>query len=166
MLRTPVVGRGEPSIGRPPAAHSECPRCFNLPRRPVGRLRSKPPEEALIGSATAASRLTEDCHRSRVSILIEPIQVMLCDRLLPGIPWRTHLLRAAAAPPRWAMSKGQRQFLAAYSMLLLLCTGLIIASEFLGPSVRDTILPTASDGFKTVLGALLGAMSAMLGARD
>jgi hypothetical protein len=64
------------------------------------------------------------------------------------------------------MSPSQRFFLALYVGLLLLCAALLVISNFLDPTVRSTLLPISSDGFKTVLGALLGAISVMLGNRS
>lgn len=63
------------------------------------------------------------------------------------------------------MSSAQWTILAIFLGLILLCSGLLIASQFLGPVTREQILPVASDGFKTVLGALVGALSAMLTGR-
>jgi hypothetical protein len=62
------------------------------------------------------------------------------------------------------MTKMQRTFLYAYGCLLVICIVLMLAAEAFGPITGQTVLPIAADGFKTVLGALLGALSAMLGA--
>jgi hypothetical protein len=50
--------------------------------------------------------------------------------------------------------------------LLLLCVALIIIADFLSPTVRASLLPISSDAFKTVLGALLGAISVMFGSKS
>jgi hypothetical protein len=63
------------------------------------------------------------------------------------------------------MTPSQRFFVALYVVLLLMCSVLIVISDFLSPTVRASLLPIASDGFKTVLGALLGAISVMLGTK-
>jgi len=65
-----------------------------------------------------------------------------------------------------AMSRQQKIALAIYINLLLLCVVLIVLAEFLGPAVRASLLPVAVEGFKIVLAALVGALSAMLGIRD
>ncbi|MER8650947.1 hypothetical protein [Mesorhizobium sp. M0586] len=56
--------------------------------------------------------------------------------------------------------------IALYFALLCLCAALIIGSEFLGATVRANLLPIASDGFKLVLGALVGALSALMGIKE
>lgn len=62
------------------------------------------------------------------------------------------------------MNSAQRTFLGAYLLLLFVCGGLLLLSEVFGPAVRQAVIPVASDGFKTTLGAVLGALSVMLGA--
>lgn len=62
-----------------------------------------------------------------------------------------------------AMTYPQKMALAIFGGLLLLCAGLVIAADFLGPSVRSSLLPAATEGFKIVLGAMVGALSAILG---
>jgi hypothetical protein len=42
----------------------------------------------------------------------------------------------------------------------------MLTSEFLGPATREQLLPVATDGFKMVLGALIGALSSMLGTKS
>ena len=64
------------------------------------------------------------------------------------------------------MSQQQRIALGIYVGLLVLCVGLMIGAEFLGPTVRASLLPVAVDGFKMVLAALVGAISALLGIKD
>jgi hypothetical protein len=61
------------------------------------------------------------------------------------------------------MSTTQKWLLTLYGVLLFSCAGMIFASEFLNPVVRQIILPIAADGFKTVLGAFLGALSLLMG---
>ena len=63
------------------------------------------------------------------------------------------------------MTKNQTRFLGAYGILLIICIVLMVSSEFLSPVIREAILPVASDGFKMVLGALIGAISSMLGTK-
>jgi hypothetical protein len=67
--------------------------------------------------------------------------------------------------PIMEVTPSQRFFIIVYIGLLIMCTALILLSNFLNPTVRAALLPLSSDGFKTVLGALLGAISVMLGAR-
>jgi hypothetical protein len=64
------------------------------------------------------------------------------------------------------VSQQQRIALGVYVGLLLLCVVLIVGAEFLGPTVRASLLPIAVEGFKMVLAALVGAISALLGIRD
>lgn len=61
------------------------------------------------------------------------------------------------------MSKQQIWFIAIYFLLLAICAALLIVSDFLSFEARDAVLPIATDGFKLVLGAIVGAVSAMLG---
>jgi hypothetical protein len=61
------------------------------------------------------------------------------------------------------MSRAQCFFLGLYVFLLLLCVCLMVVSDSLSPTVRASLLPVSSDGFKTTLGALLGALSVLLG---
>jgi hypothetical protein len=63
------------------------------------------------------------------------------------------------------VTPSQKFFIVVYIGLLIMCTALIVLSDFLSPTVRATLLPVSSDGFKTVLGALVGAISVMLGAK-
>jgi hypothetical protein len=63
------------------------------------------------------------------------------------------------------MSTTQKWLLLLYVCLLLSCATMIFASELLNPVVRQAILPIATDGFKTVLGALLGALSVLMGTK-
>jgi len=61
------------------------------------------------------------------------------------------------------VTKQQKSFLVVYFILLGLCAALLIFSNYLDFAVRDVVLPIAADGFKLVLGAIVGALSAMLG---
>ncbi len=61
------------------------------------------------------------------------------------------------------MTSTQKLAVGIFLLLLFLCGGLLIAAEFLGPTVREALLPIAGDGFKVVIGALVGALSAILG---
>jgi hypothetical protein len=63
------------------------------------------------------------------------------------------------------MSTTQIVILAAYFVLLVLCVGMLVGAEFVGPTVRETMGPLASEGFKTVLGALVGSLSILLGGK-
>lgn len=64
------------------------------------------------------------------------------------------------------MTKTQTRFITAYAVLLFVCILLMLATEMLGPTGREQILPVATDGFKMVLGALIGALSSMLGTKS
>jgi hypothetical protein len=61
------------------------------------------------------------------------------------------------------MSAVQKSALFVYFVLLVTCIALIIGAEFVGPTVRSSLLPVATEGFKVVLAALVGAVSAVLG---
>jgi hypothetical protein len=61
------------------------------------------------------------------------------------------------------MTRTQILAISVYMILLLMCVTLLIVSNMLSITVRDTILPIASESFKLVLGALIGAISAVLG---
>jgi len=61
------------------------------------------------------------------------------------------------------MSYGQKIALLTYLFLLLVCVGLMIGADFLGPTARASVLPAATEGFKIVLAAFVGAISAILG---
>jgi hypothetical protein len=63
------------------------------------------------------------------------------------------------------MPPSQRSVIALYFALLLICVALMLGSNLLRPVVSETVLPLAGDGFKTVLGALVGALSVMVGER-
>lgn len=62
------------------------------------------------------------------------------------------------------MSSIQRAALAIYFVMLIICILLVVSSEYLGPTVRGALLPVATEGIKLVLAALIGAVSAILGA--
>lgn len=48
-----------------------------------------------------------------------------------------------------------------YVFLLLLFAVMLFAAEHVGPTMRQTISPLAADALKTVLGALIGALSVL-----
>lgn len=50
-----------------------------------------------------------------------------------------------------------------YFFLMIICVLLLLVSDNFSLSVRDAILPMASEGFKLVLAALIGAISAVIG---
>jgi hypothetical protein len=50
-----------------------------------------------------------------------------------------------------------------FGALLLGCGALLISVDFLGPTAQEAVGAVAKDGFKTVLGALIGALSAIMG---
>ena len=61
------------------------------------------------------------------------------------------------------MTGQQKVALSIFGGLLILCGALIISADFMGPIVRSSLLPVASEGFKIILGAMVGALSAILG---
>ena len=61
------------------------------------------------------------------------------------------------------MSTRQLIAVSMFMSLVLLCTGLFIVADFVGPSVRETLKTVAADGFKTALGALVVALSVLVG---
>lgn len=61
------------------------------------------------------------------------------------------------------MTNKQVAFISVYLILLLICGGLLVGSNYLDFESRDVVMPIAADGFKLVLGAMIGALSAMLG---
>jgi hypothetical protein len=63
------------------------------------------------------------------------------------------------------MSALQVTILVAYFLLLFLCGAMLVGAEFVGPTVRENMAPLASEGFKTVLGALVGSLSMLLGGK-
>jgi hypothetical protein len=61
------------------------------------------------------------------------------------------------------MTRVQKTALVIYGALLAACVCLIVLADFLGPVVRASLLPAATEGFKLVLAALIGALSTVLG---
>lgn len=64
------------------------------------------------------------------------------------------------------MSRNQLIIISLYFVLLALCGGMLLLSDTLSFAVRDAIIPVASEGFKLVLGATVGAISAILGVKS
>ena len=64
------------------------------------------------------------------------------------------------------MNTQQKVAIAIYGSLLGLCVALMIGAEFVGPSVRGSLLPAGVEGFKIVLSALVGALSVILGGKN
>lgn len=60
------------------------------------------------------------------------------------------------------MNIAQVAIISIYLFVLILCAALIVGADFLGPSVRNSLLPVASEGFKVVIGALIGTLSALV----
>jgi hypothetical protein len=62
------------------------------------------------------------------------------------------------------MSGVQKTALLVYFLLLAICIVMIVLSDMVfGPIARGSVLPVATEGFKLVLAALIGAVSAILG---
>lgn len=62
------------------------------------------------------------------------------------------------------MTNRQLYFLVTYFILLIVCLGLLITADSLSFRSREIVMPIAADSFKLVLGAIIGALSTMLGA--
>lgn len=61
------------------------------------------------------------------------------------------------------MSTAQKAAVGLYGSLIVLCVGLLLISNSLSPTVRETILPVAGEGLKTLIAALIGFASALAG---
>ena len=61
------------------------------------------------------------------------------------------------------MTKSQQRIIMFYFALMAICVLLVIVGLFAGPTARSDLLPVASDAFKTILGATIRALSAILG---
>ncbi len=61
------------------------------------------------------------------------------------------------------MTNPQRICLSLYFFLLALCVGLFFLASYMTLEARDEVIPIARDGFKLVLGAIVGTLSAMIG---
>lgn len=61
------------------------------------------------------------------------------------------------------MRKSQKMAFSIFAGLLLFCSFLMVASNFLDPTARATVLGISSDGFKTSLGALIGSLTSLFG---
>lgn len=64
------------------------------------------------------------------------------------------------------MSRSQVVLLSLFFLLLAICVGLLLIGDSMSLATRDALLPIASDGFKLVLGALVGALSAIIGTKS
>jgi hypothetical protein len=63
------------------------------------------------------------------------------------------------------MSRAQLVVVSIYFGLLVLLILTAVGSSFISPLTREALLPVVVDGIKTVLAALVGALSVVLGAR-
>ena len=61
------------------------------------------------------------------------------------------------------MTSQQRIALILYFVLLLTCVGLFFAANTLTLEARTVVISLAGDGFKLVLGAIVGTLSAIIG---
>ncbi|EFO29329.1 conserved hypothetical protein [Roseibium sp. TrichSKD4] len=61
------------------------------------------------------------------------------------------------------MTKFQTSVLICFFLLIFICAGLMVASEFLGASNGEKVLEVASQGFTFSLGSAVGALIAMTG---
>jgi len=64
------------------------------------------------------------------------------------------------------INRAQLFWISLYFALLLICGSMLILSDLLSLRARDAIIPIAADGFKLVLGATVGAISAVLGVKS
>lgn len=62
------------------------------------------------------------------------------------------------------MTRRQWAAIGLYVTLILLCAGLLLTADFVGPVVRESLLPVAAEGFRTSLAAFVGALSVLVGA--
>lgn len=62
------------------------------------------------------------------------------------------------------MTRTQIIAISIYMFLLLICGALFFGADKLSLTARDALLPIATESFKIVLGALVGAISAVMGA--
>lgn len=63
------------------------------------------------------------------------------------------------------MTKQQALVLGLFFLLVVLCGGLLIASDFLSNALGGKLADVAADSFKIVVSALVGALSATIGGR-
>lgn len=64
------------------------------------------------------------------------------------------------------MTSKQKQILRILILVLLLCVALMFASNLLSIAARDAVLEVSKWGFTTILGALVGSMTTILGTSD
>lgn len=62
------------------------------------------------------------------------------------------------------MSPKQRGVLLAFGALVTFCALLAVLGNFLGPYTGTNVTNVATDGLKITISAMVGALSAMLGA--
>jgi hypothetical protein len=62
------------------------------------------------------------------------------------------------------MTKRQRTVLFVFGLLIVFCALLIVVGNFLGPFAGVNLTDAATEGLKVAISALVGALSAMLGA--
>jgi hypothetical protein len=78
--------------------------------------------------------------------------------IIPG-----KLLEGVVRTAGGQMTRTQVLAIATYILLLLMCGALFAVGDKLSLTARDALLPIATESFKVVLGALIGAISAVLG---
>ena len=61
------------------------------------------------------------------------------------------------------MTNQQKFCLVLYFALLIICVALFILSDMLSLEARTTVISIAADGFKLVIGAIVGTLSAIIG---
>lgn len=63
------------------------------------------------------------------------------------------------------MSKVHVAAITLYFLLLAMCIGLLLIGDTLSIATRDAVIPLASEGFKVVIGAIVGTISTLLGVK-
>lgn len=72
--------------------------------------------------------------------------------------------RKIATKGEGEMSSKQRNVLFAFGGLVMFCAALAVLGNFLGPYTGTSVTNVAADGLKITISAMVGALSAMLGA--
>ena len=62
------------------------------------------------------------------------------------------------------MNAKQRAVLTVFGVLVFFCAALVVLGNFLGPTAGVELTNVGKEGLKTSIAALVGALSAMLGA--
>lgn len=63
------------------------------------------------------------------------------------------------------MTLGQSRVVLAFGTLIVFCTALMVGGDFIGPFAGSKLSDAGADGLKMSISALVGALSALLGAK-